>query len=76
MPMFTRIDKNNGWDALNKLREKFNGKVFKVNEQIISRFHIKATPVVIRTDNDKFRVTQFSEAEVKGIGEQQTSSEK
>ncbi len=76
MPMFTRIDKNNGWDALNKLREKFNGKVFKANEQIISRFHIKATPVVIRTDNDKFRVTQFSEAEVKGIGEQQTALEK
>lgn len=76
MPMFTRIDKNNGWDALNDLRNKFNGKVFKANEQIISRFHIKATPAVIRTDNDKFRVTQFSEAEVKGIGEQQTSSEK
>ncbi|WP_272492847.1 hypothetical protein [Salmonella enterica] len=40
MPMFTRIQKDNGWDHLNDLREKFNGKVFKVNEQIISRFQM------------------------------------
>ena len=68
MPMFTRIQKDNGWDHLNDLREKFNGKVFKVNEQIISRFQIKNTPALITTDQDKFRITLFSEAEVRGIG--------
>lgn len=50
MPMFTRIKQENGWDHLNDLREKFNGKVFKVNEQIISRFQIKNTPVLISTE--------------------------
>ncbi|EIC1586300.1 conjugal transfer protein [Escherichia coli] len=76
MPMFTRIGQDNGWDHLNDLREKFNGKVFKVNEQIITRFHIKNTPALISTENDKFRVTQFSEAEVRGIGTQLASEEK
>ncbi|EDA9786437.1 conjugal transfer protein, partial [Salmonella enterica subsp. enterica serovar Heidelberg] len=76
MPMFTRIQKDNGWDHLNDLREKFNGKVFKVNEQIISRFQIKNTPALITTDQDKFRITLFSEAEVRGIGAPNLSEEK
>lgn len=73
MPMFTRLNQDNGWEDLNDLREKFNGKVFKVNEQIISRFHIKTTPVLIENDKDKFRVVQFSEAEVRGIGSVKTN---
>ncbi len=68
MPMFTRIKQENGWDHLNDLREKFNGKVFKVNEQIIARFQIKNTPALISTEKEKFRITQFSEAEIRGIG--------
>ncbi len=46
--------------------KKFNGKVFKVNEQIIARFQIKipADPPL----KEKFRITQFSEAEIRGIG--------
>ncbi|KOY62845.1 conjugal transfer protein [Photorhabdus heterorhabditis] len=76
LPMFTRIDITNGWDDLNDLREKFNGKVFKVNEQIIRRFHVKATPVVISADHDKFRVVQFSEAEIKGTGTPASAQEK
>lgn len=70
MPMFTRIAQENGWEQLNDLRENFNGKVFKVNEQIITRFQIKNTPALITTDKDKFRVAEFSEAEVRGIGNQ------
>lgn len=70
MPMFTRIGQENGWDNLNDLREKFNGKVFKVNEQIITRFQIKNTPALVTTEPERFRVTQFSEAEVRGIGNQ------
>ncbi len=62
--------------SLNDLREKFNGKVFKVNEQIISRFQIKNTPALITTDQDKFRITLFSEAEVRGIGAPNLSEEK
>lgn len=68
MPMFTRIGQDNGWENLNNLREKFNGKVFKVNEQIIERFQIKNTPALVTTESNRFRVTQFSEAEVRGIG--------
>ncbi|HCP3901149.1 TPA: conjugal transfer protein, partial [Escherichia coli] len=52
------------------------GKVFKVNEQIISRFQIKNTPALITTDQDKFRITLFSEAEVRGIGAPNLSEEK
>ena len=73
--MFTRIKQENGWDHLNDLREKFNGKVFKVNEQIISRFQIKNTPVLISTEKDKFRITQFSEAEIRGVGEKISAEE-
>ncbi|MGV7963800.1 TrbC family F-type conjugative pilus assembly protein [Photorhabdus tasmaniensis] len=76
MPMFTRIQQDNGWDHLNDLREKFNGKVFKVNEQIISRFQIKNMPALISTEKEKFRVSQFSEAEIRGIGTQYLSEEK
>lgn len=76
MPMFTRIGQENGWDNLNDLREKFNGKVFKVNEQIINRFQIKNTPALVTTETNRFRVTQYSEAEVRGIATQQTGEGK
>ncbi|RVS51852.1 conjugal transfer protein, partial [Citrobacter freundii] len=49
--------------------------VFKVNEQIISRFQIKNTPVLISTEKDKFRITQFSEAEIRGVGEKISAEE-
>ena len=49
--------------------------MFKVNEQIISRFQIKNTPALITTDQDKFRITLFSEAEVRGIGAPNLSEE-
>lgn len=75
MPMFTRIKQENGWEHLNDLREKFNGKVFKVNEQIITRFQIKNTPALISTEKEKFRITQFSEAEIRGIGAKNAAEE-
>lgn len=75
MPMFTQIKQENGWDHLNNLREKFNGKVFKINEQIIARFQIKNTPALISSEKEKFRITQFSEAEIRGVGTNNASKE-
>jgi len=64
LPMFTQINSESGWDDLNALRTKFDGKVFKINKEIIDRFHIVATPVLISTVGDNFKVEQFSEGDL------------
>lgn len=64
LPMFTQINSESGWSDLNSLRDRFDGKVFKINKEIIERFHIVATPVLISTEGNNFKVEQFSEGDL------------
>lgn len=71
LPMFTQINSESGWGDLNSLRERFDGKVFKINKEIIERFHIVATPVLISTEANNFKVEQFSEGDLLADGDNQ-----
>lgn len=48
----THVDKENGWDDFEDIRNKLKVPVYVLPEQVIKKFKVKATPSLIETRSD------------------------
>lgn len=48
----THVDKSNGWENLNEIRSALGTPVFLLQEQVLKKFDITATPSVVQTRPD------------------------
>lgn len=61
MLMTSQVDKENGWDHLEAVREHFKQEIYMLPKELIQRFKLTSLPVVITPDMDKkvFKIEQF-----------------
>lgn len=62
MLITSRIDRGEGWDHLQSLRDNFQREIYMLQKEMVSRFGIKALPTVISTDMEKYalKIQQFT----------------
>jgi len=61
MLMFSRLNKEKGWDHLSALREHFSRELYQLPKELINKFDLKALPVKVTADLNRkvFKVEQF-----------------
>ncbi len=62
--MFSRLNKDRGWDHYNELVNFVNGQVYKLNSSIIDRFKIEALPTVILESDNKIIAREIKSLEI------------
>ncbi len=62
--MFSKIDKQRGWDHYNETGDFINGPLYKLNKSIIDRFKIESLPTVIEAIGDKVVAKEIKSMEV------------
>lgn len=62
--MFSKIDKERGWDHYNETGDFVNGPLYKLNKSVIDRFKIEALPTVIEGSGDKVVAREIKSLEI------------
>ena len=62
--LFSKIDKQRGWDHYNETGERVNGRLYKLNKSIVDRFKLEALPSVIEGEGDHVVVKEIVSGEV------------
>lgn len=57
--LVTQIDREKGWDFYNELSDELDAHIFMLNNDIISRFHLEATPSIVQAKDKQFMVTEL-----------------
>lgn len=53
MFMTSGLNKENGWDHLSSLRERFTREIYLIPQEMVDRFKITGLPAVVSTDNER-----------------------
>ncbi|MCO4319948.1 TrbC family F-type conjugative pilus assembly protein [Aliidiomarina quisquiliarum] len=61
MLITSKINREEGWNHLQSLRDQFEREIYMLQKEMVTRFDIRALPTVITTDLERFvlRVEQF-----------------
>lgn len=62
--LFSKIDKQRGWDHYNEIGEFVNGPLYKLNKSIVNRFKLEALPTVIEGEGDHVIAKELASGEV------------
>lgn len=62
--LFSKIDKQRGWDHYNETGDFVNGPLYKLNKSIIDRFKLEALPTVIEGKGDHVIARELASGEV------------
>ena len=62
--LFSKIDKQRGWDHYNETGEFINGPLYKLNKSIVDRFKLEVLPTVIEGEGDHVVAKELASGEV------------
>lgn len=62
--LFSKIDKQRGWDHYNKTGDYINGPLYKLNQSIVDRFKLEALPTIIEGEGDHVVAKELASREV------------
>lgn len=56
----TRLDDVKGWDQLSELRKRYKREVFLLEQELITKFAIKAVPSVVSVEKNYIKVREYN----------------
>lgn len=62
--LFSKIDKQRGWDHYNETGDFINAPLYKLNKSIVDRFKLEALPTVIEGNGDQVVAKELASGEV------------
>lgn len=56
----TQLDADNGWENLADLRRRYGRDIYVLEQEVITKFAIKAVPSMVSMENNYIKVNEFS----------------